>query len=338
MYIKRYTFAAFILIVLVGWYTYSFITQERLSIDIFGIVLPSLSIAVWVIVPLVVLYIASVSHMAFYSMLSGFTHRKYDKDYEKLIDAIVNAYLGKEDRHHSFKTSRYDLLGLITDNTTLFPHDTLKADTSNEKINTVIKLIQDIKNGEVVELKKYSLASTNALVIQNNRNRYTSGVISAEDILSSSDKYDTKLCKDAYIDFVKTAPVYAIENYKNSLTKEALYAILARVNADEDSLEISNETLILLFNFLELNVKDYIKVSSSLATQMLPEQRIKLFETISEENEDAMDAYLFTLFDLEMLEPADEILEISQPDEYLNFKSYRALKECNKNFNINLFV
>ena len=338
MYIKRYTIAAFILVILVGWYIYSFITQERISIDFFGVVLPSLSIAVWVVIPLVIFYIASVMHMAFYSMLGSLTHRKYDKDYERLVDAIVNAYLGKEDRHHSFKTSRYDLLGLIVDNTTVFPNDTLKADTSNEKINTVIKLIQDIKNGEVVELKKYSLSSNNPLVIQNNRNRYKSDIISAEDILSSSDKYDEKLCKEAYIDFVKIAPVYAIENYKNSLTKEALYVILSRVNADENSLEISNETLIMLFNCLDLTVKDYINISSSLSIQMLPEQRIKLFETISEDNEDAMEAYIFTLFDLEMLEAADEILEISQPDEYLNFKSYRALKECNKNFNINLFV
>jgi len=39
-----------------------------------------------------------------------------------------------------------------------------------------------------------------------------------------------------------------------------------------------------------------------------------------------------------LLAPADEILENSQDDEYVNFKAYRALKACNKNFNINLFV
>ena len=71
---------------------------------------------------------------------------------------------------------------------------------------------------------------------------------------------------------------------------------------------------------------------------MLPEERMKLFESLSDTNEEAMDAYLFTLFDLEMLAPADEILEISQPEEYLNFKAYRALKDCNKHYNINLFI
>ena len=71
---------------------------------------------------------------------------------------------------------------------------------------------------------------------------------------------------------------------------------------------------------------------------MIPEQRIKLFETLSENNEEALGAYLFTLFDLEMIAPADELLQGTQPNEYLNFKSYRALKDCGKNFNIELFV
>ena len=71
---------------------------------------------------------------------------------------------------------------------------------------------------------------------------------------------------------------------------------------------------------------------------MIPEQRMKLFEILSDENEDAMDAYLYTLYDLEMIAPANAILDNSQSDEYQNFKAYRALKECGKNFSIDMFV
>ncbi len=89
---------------------------------------------------------------------------------------------------------------------------------------------------------------------------------------------------------------------------------------------------------VKLDEKELIKASTMLAIGMIPEQRMKLFETISETNEEAMGAYLYTLFDLELLAPADEILDNTQPDEYLRFKAFRALKESNKNFNINLFV
>ena len=338
MYIKRYTVASFLLIALVGWYVYAYITQDTISIELFGIVLPALPTAVWVIAPLVLLYIASVFHMSFYSLLASLKLRKYDKDYDKVIDAISDAYLGKEERSHLFKTPRYKLLGSIIDSTTLFPTEALKADTQNEKLDAVIKLIEDIKNGEVVELKKYSLRPGNALVIQNDKNRYKEGNVSAENILKHSADYDNALVKEVYSDFAKTAPLSMLEQHKEFLTKEALFIILSRVNADENTLEISNESLISLFDILELNTKDLIKISTALSTGMIPEQRIKLFETLSEKREDAVEAYIFTLFDLEMLSPAYELLENSQNDEYLNFKGYRALKECGKNFNINLFI
>jgi len=338
MYIKRYTIAAFILIALIGWYVFAYVTQESISIDLFGIMLPSLSTALWVVIPLIILYIASVAHMAFYSFLGSFKLRKYQKDYNKLIDAIAEAYLGKQDRNHIYKTPRYKLIGSLIDNTTLFPTSELTADTDNEKINTVIKLIEDIKNGNVVDLKKYSLKSTNPLVIQNERNRYKKGDIKAEDILSNPDKYDKSLCEEVFSDYAKKSSLKSIEKYKSFLTKDGLFEILRRVNNRENHLEVSNDMLISLFDTLDLDKKDYIKISSTLALDMIPDQRIKLFETLSEKHEEAMDAYLFTLFDLEMLSPANEILENTQADEYLNFKAYNALKECGKNYNINLFV
>jgi len=338
MHIKRYTIASFILIVLVGWYVGAFVSDEHISINIFGIVMPSLSVAIWVMIPLIILYIASVIHISFYSIMGSLRLRKYEKDHEKIIESIVDAFLGKENRNHMFKTPRYKLLGTLVDNTRLFPNTTISSSVDDEKISATIKLIEDIDNGEIVDLKKLSLSVDNHLVIQNNRNKYNAGELSHEDVLSSPDKYDAELLHDVYVDFVKTSPLYAIENYKSYMSDASLYEILARVNADENTLEISNESLISLLEMLELDSDDYIKISSTLSLGMIPEQRIKLFETISDEKDEAVDAYLFTLFDLEMLEPANAILDISQPDEYLNFKAYRALKECNKNFNINLFI
>ncbi|MEA3370426.1 MAG: hypothetical protein U9Q40_03730 [Campylobacterota bacterium] len=338
MYIKRYTIASLILMALVGWYVYAYVTQDTIGIELFGILLPSLSVAVWVIIPLFVLYVASVLHMSFYSMLGGFKVRKYDKDYEKIIDAIVDAYLNKAVRNHAFKTPRYKLLGKLLDETTLFLKGDVAPTTDNEKINSVIKAVDSIKNGDVVDLKAYSLLSTNQLVIQNERNRYKKGDISSEDILSRSEKYAQELCEEVYSDFAKTASLNSLEKYKKFLTKDSLLEILSRINADENNIEISNESLMVLFSGLDFQLKDYLEVSRALSRGMIPEQRIKLFETLSTTNEEAMDAYLYTLYDLEMLQPANEILDISQPNEYQNFKAYRALKECNKHFSIELFI
>ena len=61
-------------------------------------------------------------------------------------------------------------------------------------------------------------------------------------------------------------------------------------------------------------------------------------DNLSEKDDEATPAYLYTAFDLEMIDLANEILDASQPDEYKNFRAYKALKECNKNYNIDLFV
>lgn len=184
MYIKRYTMAALALIVLIGWYIYAFITQESISFEFFGSTMPSFSIALWVVVPMIILYLASVVHMLFYSLMDTLKKRKYEKDYERIVDAIVDAYLGKKERSHSFKTDRYKLLGSLVDNATIFPVGEFDANIDNKKLKEVLTLINKIRNGEAVDIRKYSLLPSNALVIQNDRNRYKKGDISAEDILS----------------------------------------------------------------------------------------------------------------------------------------------------------
>ena len=338
MYLKRYTTASFLLIVIVGWYVYAFVTQDSYAINLFGVQLPSISIAVLISIPLIILYIGSLFHMAFYSFLNGLNNKKYEKDNEKFIDSIVDAYLGKQDRSRVYKTDRYKLLGKVIDNSNLMATSTLKPDTPNEKINNVLEIIEELKNGKIVNLKKYSLEVSNQLTIINQRNMYKNGDLSAENILNARDKYTKSFLEEVYIDFVKESPLYAIDKYKENLTQEALFIILGRINADENTLEITNDELMSLFSHLELNSDDYIAISRAVSLNMVPEQRIKLFERLSESSEEMLGAYLYTLFDLEMLSPAEELLNNTQQDEYLNFKSYRALKECGKNFNIDLFV
>ena len=338
MYMKRYTIAILILIAMIGWVVYSNTAEMTVTMDIFGVVLPTTSVTVLVVVCLVILYVASVLHMSFYSLLATFKLRKYTKDYDKFVDAIIEAFLAKKERSHVFKTPRYQLLGSIVDNSTMFPTQTLGATTQNEKLDAVLKDIKEIRDGSVVDLKAYNLKAENALVVQNERNRYKKGDLTAENILNHSSIYSATFVSDIYTDYVKTASYSSIEQYKEFLTKESLDIILSRVNSTEHTLKISNEALILLLNTLDLDADELVQTSITLSATMIPEQRIKLYETLSESRTDAIEAYLYTLFDLEMLSPASELLDNTQANEYLNFKAYKALKDGGNNFNINLFV
>ena len=338
MHIKRYILASAILLGIVGWYVYSHITQDKMGLEIYGVVIPELPIALLVVVPAIALLLFSIFHMSFYSFLNGFKLRKYEKDAKELIDAFGDAYLQKIERDHSFKTERYKVFGELINNSQLIPNKNISKNTSNEKINVILRLLNDIESGVSVDLRAYGLKAINPIVMKNNRNKFNNGDLTAEEILKDASNYDEELCKLAYIEYAKTYSVNGILQFKSLMTKDALMAVLNRVNNGEHSIEIDNKTLMELFESIELTSKDYIEISMTLSKGMDPEKRIKLFETLSEKNEIAMEAYLYTLFDLEMLSVAEDILENSQPDEFLKFKAYAALKDSHHNFNISLFL
>lgn len=337
MRLKQYSVAALIFILAIGWYIYAFKTQASTSIDLFGIHMPSLPIALWVMVPAVMLFLATLLHISFYSILGSFKLRRYQSDFDKLIKSIHVALLNQTSRPESFKTDRYTLLGNVLSHVTLRLDDEITA-SGNAKIDDAIALIRRIENKEVVELKKYNLPKENTWVIQNNLNRFEQERLSAEDILSKSEQYDAALVSKALHQFVTDAPLFAIEKYKQMLGKSALFTLLGRLNNAENHLiEIPNETLLTLFEQVHCDKACFIEASKVLGENMVPEQRIKLFELLSEKYDEAQEAYVFTLFDLEMNEAAVELLEslqIAMP----NLEAYNALRQCGKHYDINLFI
>ncbi len=337
MYLKRYTVAAFILMALVGSYFYISFPNEKLAVAVLGVNLPSLPIAIWVVLAMFVLYLSTVGHMFYYSIVGSLKMRKFRKDSETFLNSVSDALLGRIERSHTYKTDRYAVFGKVLDASRL---EVLKdiTETGDAKIDQIIELVKKINDGEHVDLKKYRLSSKNPLVQQNDINAYNAGVISEEQILNNADKYSEELVSLAFTNYAKTAPLNLIDKYKAFLTKPVLFMIVARVNADENILDISTDHLISLFNEVDIGEEGYINLSATLSNNMLPDERIKLFKQLSDENELATPAYLYTLFDLEMIAPAVEILENSQPDEFIYFKAYKALKDCNQNFSIELFI
>jgi hypothetical protein len=275
--------------------------------------------------------------MSYYNLLKHFKLRRYQKDYETLSGALQDAYLGKENRIHQYATTAYQKLGKMVDRSTIFPMPSLDA-TGNEKVDVAIEILQEVSNGNIVDLKKLQLDKENPVAKQNQMNRLERGKLTPEDVLSKADRFSEEVCRKAFVTLVESAPLYAIEKYESFMDKEALVAIARRINADENILEVANDVMIRWIESVELRPSDYIEISSAMSVAALPDQRIKIFETLSATNDAATEAYLYTLFDLEMIDPAAEILKHTQPDEYKNYKAYLALKECGKNFCIELFV
>jgi len=336
MQLKRYTIASLILMILVAAAVYS-IDNESISFDLLGMHFPNLPVAFWVVVPLIIMYLASLLHMGVYALVGNFKLRRLNKDHEKMIDALRDSLLGVNERNYVYKSDSYKLMGKLIDNALILPYETLRS-VGNEKIDEALELMRDVKEKKKVEIKKFHLPATTSIAIQNNLNRFERGEMDADSVLSRPDSYGEIVCAKAYESYVKTASVGSVMKFKHLFTKASLIDFLQRINAGENGIQISNEELVTIFGSLKLVSNDWIDLSEAMSKNMLPEQRIRLFETLSEHNDDAMEGYLYTLYDLQMIDTANEILNNTSNSDYLIFKAYRDLKRANKHYDIAIFL
>ncbi len=336
MQLKRYTIASFIFILLIGIAVYS-ISKEAVSFDLLGLHFPNLPIAFWVAVPVAIMYLLSVLHMAFHSLLGSLKLRKLNRDHEKMIDALADTLLGVSGRNNTYKTDAYKLMGKLIDNSVILPYETLR-EVGNEKIDEALRVLRDVKDKKKVDLKKFSLAHTTSISIENNLNRLERGELGADEVLSRADTYGDIVSAKAYESYVKTASVGSVLKYKHLFNVISLCQFIERINSAQNGIEMSNEDLIFLLKSLKLSSDNFIDISIAMSKNMIPEQRIRLFEILSESNDDAMEAYFYTLYDLQMVDTANEILNNTAKEDYLIFKAYRDLKRANKHYNIALFL
>jgi len=336
MQLKRYTIASLILMILVAAAVYS-IDNGSISFDLLGMHFPNLPVAFWVVVPLAVMYVASLLHMGVFALVGNFKLRRLNKDHEKMVDALRDALLGVGERNNVYKSDAYKLMGKLIDHSVILPYETLRS-VGNEKIDEALQLMRDVKENKKVEIKKFHLASTTSIAIQNNLNRFERGELDADAILSRPDSYGEIVCSKAYQSYVKTASVGSVMKFKHLFTKASLIDFLQRINASENGIQISNEELAALFAPIKLETNDWIDMSEAMSKNMLPEQRIRLFEMLSEHNDDAMEGYLYTLYDLQMIDTANEILNNTSNNDYQIFKAYRDLKRANKHYDIAIFL
>ena len=161
MGIKRYIALVIVYLLAIGLYVYSFNGDTyTLEISKFSLSLP---IAVWIVVPAILLFIASVLHMLFYSFKEFLNSRALRKDFENYETFFANKILFEKSKIN-FKTEWFKFVGRTLELTEFKEDNQVMLD--DEKIVELRNLVAKIENGEVVELKKYKLSKDNPLVIK----------------------------------------------------------------------------------------------------------------------------------------------------------------------------
>ncbi len=336
MHLKRYTFFSILLIALIGVVVYSQL-ETKYTFDILGIPV-TLPVAVWVIIPMVLLYFASLFHMAYYSFKGYLKGKKYKKDYETIIKSIFNAIL-REPKINSYKTAEFKNIGSITDRSNIILNE-YNFDWKDDTLRKAVQYVKDIERGEYIDIKEIKFSPNNPIYIKNLENKMLEEPTYSGVILKKCNEFPKETCIKALKTFITYAEISKIKDFAKIFDKETLYELIDIAKNEERKLDLNVTDLIYILqeSKIKMDQKDYIDLAKTVKELFLPDERLKLFELLKNSDEKAESGYIYTLFDLEMIDKAKDELENSEDNDFLNFKAFLQLKECGRNYPLELFV
>jgi len=330
---KKYLVFGLILIIAVGLYVYSFINGYY-TLTVAGISV-SLPIAVWVVLPALVLYIFTVIHLMFYGTLGFFRLRKIKNDSKKFLENEKRALLGKKIEDNDYKSEVFKLPGAVLPLLNIDPKRYLGYRIHDDEIADILEAKQRVYDGEVVDLSKYNLLPDNALMIKNYENMLNQDKSYAATILRKCT--DKELCKKAALAMAEYSPVSELKKFDVKITREILDRLIDRIGSE--NFDLSYKDILEYAKELNFDQKDLVELSKKLKDKLAPDERVKFAdELIAAFPDIGGEAYLYTMFDLQLIDKARDYLDNSAKNEYTKFKHLLFLKDNGKNFDIDLFV
>ncbi len=328
MGIKRYVLLSIIYMLAVGLYVYSFNGDNyTLKVYTFSLTLP---VAVWIIVPVVLLFVASVSHLTYYSFKDFFYRRSLKKDLDTYIKVAKKIILGEESSL-KFKTELFELPSFITRTLSYVKKANLEG-LADEELKECYRLVDNIRDGKYEDLKKFKLSETNELFIMNEKNRLLSEPKYAYTILKNCENLDSDLCKEAYNKLLDIGTFTEIKKYNFPIDKNIFRRMMERYLDEEDEFDMDIDSIKEMLETFNATSEDYLELAQEIKIKLTPDELIDLFKKLyNEKGHIAANAYLYTLLELEMIDKVRDILENSEEEDFLKFKTLLFLRDHGKN-------
>ncbi len=335
MRLGLYIIASIVLMVIIGSFTYM-INPGNYTISDLGIPIPPIPVAVWIVLPMLLLMIASLVHMMFYGTKNFFKFKKWEKETNTLDDALYWSLL-QEPKAHKFHLPLFKKTASLFDVSSISVNGAV--DDMSDKLRSALTIITEINRGEYVDLKAKKLekvlSSTNPFVIKNLQNRLQKEEKFAEEVLQSKEAYSEEIFNEALKVFSSKTTFPKALKYVKLYNKEGFLTLLTRVEND-DNLGLTKEILDTFIVQLESDLKctEYLQIATLMMNQLSPDDNLKLWREYEGKYDDAQIAYLYLLFDYEMIEKAGEYLEEHEESEFKRFRALFDLKKEHKKYRI----
>ncbi len=333
MGIKRYILLSVVFILAIGLYVFSF-NGESYYVELVGLSLP---VALWIVTPLILLVIASVVHMEFYHFKNYFHQRGLKKDFENFKELAKQTILSEKTAQFHFKTPGFKNSAEILKAMKFDANSDVSI--TDEELAKCYEIFKRISQGHYEDLKKYKLSKENPLVIQNSINRLLIEPKYAYEVLKNCKDKNSELCIKAYDALLNIASFNEIKRYDFTPDKRTFRRMMERYLDADDSFEMDIKSIEDMLEQFNADRADYLELAREIKIKLTPDALIALFEKLyNAKGSVAADAYLYVLYDLQMIDKIRDILDNADEDEFVKFKTVIFLRDHGKSIDIDKFL
>lgn len=332
MRLGTYFFTGLIFIAITTGVTYFFYPGYH-SITLLGFTI-KLPIAVWMAIPLLLLFLLTLLHMTYHGTRGYFQRRKWIQDAQELQDALYWSLLREPKEHHYTMPPMKEGAPILNAS---HLHVVGNVHGLSDKLMQTIEWVKKIESGEYVDLKAQKverfLSKVNSLVVQNQLNRIDVDPKFAEEALQARESYDPAIVAKALDTLVAREDLYKLKRFFPMMEKHHFCKLLERVDRKEEIGFSSAMAEVFAKNF-PLECPDYIRLLQTALRRFKPDENLALFKKLAKEKEEAQGAYLYLLFEYEMLDEAEKFLEEHDETEFKPFRALLILKREKHHFRI----
>ena len=330
MGLKKYIISSILLIIIIAGYVFSLEANDYTIVILDNTF--TFPIAVWAIIPVVILFVASIFHMLFYGFRTFLNSRAVEKDEKNIVNLLKETLLENQNKI-KFKTKTFiDLSSILSQLTFDVKND---FDSKDKDLNEIISLISKVNAGESVSLKNYKFNKQGSIVKKNLINKINSEVDYALDVIKKSDTFSSDIVKIAFLHVLKEKSMTTINkilSYVN-LDKEMNLSLFEKDKENAD-FSIGFENIKKYAKEANLDKKEYISLFKLYKDTFTPDELIKLYEELSCEDENSSEAYLYILFEFEMIDTLREVLDATSDKDFKAFRALLDLKDNSKHYTL----
>lgn len=328
MQIKKYAIASSLLMMLIALTIAIGGDAGPYSVKVFGFAF-TFPVVVWVILPMLLLFFASLAHMAYYGTVNYFQKMGDNKDIDLLIDVTVHRLLDNE-KSVTCKDGRLQALADLLSKARV---ETSATDSTLPALRQVLQVRYALSQGDNTDLASWKLPKFNSYVQQNEINQLKNDPHRAESVLKNPE-WGTKLLQEA----TRMVCAYADGKYllktPLKLTKEAIFTLAGRM----ETLNLSDEQMGQMIQKVDFSRRDYLLFAQLLLKHLSPDRAYEMVSYLHRTYANVDEAYLYLLIELEMNDQVDGFFNHYSDDEFFIYRLYRKARAQGEVIKLSTFI